>query len=128
LLAATEDTRQASAFPVLRTMMRGMGRNVDVIANAISREDWARVARTAPLLVERPRPTMAEKLRLLGSLGTRAGAFRGYDKKTRQAVQALEQAARRGDGDATIAAFAALKRSCLDCHREFHKALPGNSR
>lgn len=110
-----------SAFPVLRTIMRDMGRNMQVIGDAIAREDWARVARTTALLVDRPQPSMSEKFRLLGFLGTNAAAFRGYDKQTRHAVQALERAAMRGDDKAVIAAFVRLEGSCLGCHRDFRK-------
>lgn len=127
LLAASWSTaaggmRQTSGFPMLRTIMRDMGNNMQVIADAIAREDWARVAKTAPLLAARPKPSMAEKVRLLGFLGTNAGEFRGYDKETRHAAQALELAATRGDGKASIAAFAALEASCLGCHRVFRKS------
>lgn len=93
---AAGGTRQTSGFPMLRTIMRDMGNNMQVIADAIAREDWARVAKTAPLLAARPKPSMAEKVRLLGFLGTNAGEFRGYDKETRHAAQALELAATRG--------------------------------
>lgn len=120
-IAAADNTRQTARFPVLRTIMRDMGQNMQVIADAVSREDWTLVAKTAPLLTHRPQPSMAEKVRLLGFLGTNAGAFRGYDKQTRQAAQALEQAARRRDGEATVAAFATLERSCLGCHRDFRQ-------
>ena len=126
-IASADSTRQTAGFPVLRTIMRDMGQNMQVIADAISREDWALVARTAPLLTDRPQPSMAEKVRLLGFLGTDAGAFRGYDKKTRQAAQALELAAMRGDGEASIAAFATLEAGCLGCHRDFRQSFVEHS-
>lgn len=121
-IAAADGARQTSGFPVLRTIMRDMGRNMQAIADSVSREDWATVAKTAPLLTDRPQPSMSEKLRILGFLGTSAGAFRGYDKETRHAAQALERAAIRGDGKASIAAFATLEASCLGCHRDFRKS------
>lgn len=121
-IAAAENTRQTARFPVLRTIMRDMGQNMQVIADAVAREDWTLVARTAPLLAARPQPSMAEKIRLVGFLGPDAGAFRGYDKSTRQAAQELERAASRGDGEAAAAAFATLERSCLACHRDFRQS------
>ena len=121
-IAAADNTRQTARFPVLRTIMRDMGRNMQVVADAVAREDWTLVARTAPLLSDRPQPSMAEKIRLLGFLGTNAGAFRGYDKNTRQAAQALELAARRGDRQAATKAFTALEASCLGCHRDFRRS------
>lgn len=127
-MAGADDTRQTYPFPVLRTVMRDMGQNMEVIADAISREDWTRVASTAPLLAERPQPPMSEKFRLLRVLGANAGAFRDYDSTTRQGAQALELAAMRGDGEAAIAAFATLEDSCRSCHRDFRDSFVDSRR
>lgn len=121
-IAAANDTRQSAEFPVLRTFMLDMGNHMQVIADAISREDWTLVATTAPRLAERPKPSMAERVRLLAFLGTSAGEFRSYDKESRHAARALELAAMHGDGKASIAAFATLEASCLRCHRDFQKS------
>ncbi|HEY5613408.1 MAG TPA: cytochrome C [Lysobacter sp.] len=121
-IAAADGTRQSSGSPALRTIMRDMGKNMQVITDGISREDWGLVARTAPLLADHPQPSMAEKVRLLGFLGNNAGAFRGYDEKSRHAAQALGLAARQRDGEAAIASFATLQGSCLGCHQRFRKS------
>lgn len=105
----------------LRRIMRELGKNMQLVTDAISREDWARVADTAPRIAEHPQPPVGEKMRILAFVGSDAGRFRQFDEQTHQAAKALEQAARRGDGQSVIASFAALQNGCLACHQEFRK-------
>lgn len=86
----------------LRKIMQDMGKNMQVITDGISREDWEMVARAAPLIADHPQPPLAEKMRILGFVGSDTGKFKGHDEKTHQAAQALEQAAMRSDGQAVI--------------------------
>lgn len=125
-IAAADSGREGVRPLALRTIMRDMGKNMQVITDGISREDWALVEKTAPLIADHTQPPMTEKMRLLGFLGSNAGAFKGYDEKSRQAAQSLGQAAKRRDGTAAIAAFATLQNSCLDCHQRFRKPFVEN--
>ncbi|HET9452548.1 MAG TPA: cytochrome C [Aggregicoccus sp.] len=124
LLPSSRVAAADAARPLaLRAIMRDMGKNLQVITDGISREDWALVERTAPLLAEHPQPPLGEKMRLLGFLGSKAGAFRDYDGQVRQAAQALGRAAGRKDGEGAIASFAGVQRSCLGCHQRFRQPL-----
>ena len=105
----------------LRRIMRELGKNMQVVTDAISREDWVRVTDTAPHIAEHPQPPLGEKMRILGFVGSDAGRFKRFDEQTHQAARALEQAAKRGDGQSVIASFAALQNSCLACHQNFRK-------
>ena len=105
----------------LRKIMQDLGKNMQVITDGISREDWELVAKIAPLVADHPQPPLGEKMRILSFVGTDAGKFKGYDEKTHQAAQALGQAATRQDGPAVISAFAKLQNSCLACHQGFRK-------
>lgn len=119
--AAVAGAARAPDGSALRAIMRDLGRDMQVVTDGISREDWALVARTAPRLAEHPQPPLAEKMRVLGFLGNDAGAFRRHDARTKEAARALGQAAQRRDGEAVIASFATLQRSCLACHQRFRK-------
>jgi len=103
----------------LRKIMREMGRNLQVITDGISREDWKQVAKTAPLIADHPQPPWREKVRILSFIGTEARTFKGYDQQTHDAAQAMREAAERKDGPAVIAAFANVQTSCLACHEAF---------
>lgn len=126
LLAATSpaagaDPRTEAKPTALRGIMQELGRNMLAITGGISREDWALVARIAPLIADHPQPPLAEKMRILGFIGADAGKFKSHDQKTHRAAQALERAATRQDGPAVISGFATLQASCLACHQEFRQ-------
>lgn len=120
LPARAEDAGKAGPL-ALRKIMQDLGRNMQVITDGLSREDWAMVAKVAPLIAEHPEPPLVEKLRILKFLGVDAARFREHDEKTHQAARALQQAALRSDGQAVIASFATLQNSCLACHQSFRK-------
>ncbi|MDZ7768144.1 MAG: cytochrome C [Woeseiaceae bacterium] len=101
--------------------MQDMSNNMQVITAAISREDWDAVATAAPLIADHPQPPLLEKTRILRFVGANTGEFRSHDNKTKQAAQALQQAAARSDGHAVIASFATLQNSCLAYHQSFRK-------
>jgi cytochrome c556 len=112
----------ATAEPMeLRRIMRELGKDMQAVTDGISREDWERIAKTAPKIAEHRQPRFAEKMRILGFAGSNAGRFKRFDEQTHQAAKALEQAARRSDGQAVIASFATLQNSCLACHQDFRK-------
>lgn len=105
----------------LRRIMQELGKNMQAVTDGISREDWRLVADTAPRIAEHPQPPLAEKVRILAFVGSDAGRFRRFDEQTHQAARTMEQAAKQGDGQAVVAAFATLQNSCLACHQNFRK-------
>lgn len=125
-LQAWADNTGNTESMVLRKIMQDMGNRMQAITDSISREDWRTVARVAPLIADHPQPPLAEKIRIMSFVGSDAGKFKGYDEKTHQAAQSLEQAALRSDGQAVIASFAMLQNSCLACHQRFRKPFVEN--
>lgn len=105
----------------LRKIMQDLGKNMQIITDGISREDWEMVAKVAPLIADHPQPPLAEKMRILSFVGSDMGKFKSHDEKTHRAAQALEQAAAHSDGQAVISSFATLQNSCLACHQGFRK-------
>ena len=106
----------------LHRIMQELGKNIQTVTDAISREDWASVAKVALLIAEHPEPPVIEKMRILTFIGTNMGTFESHDEITHQAARALEQVASRNDGQGVIAAFATLQSGCLACHQSFRKS------
>ena len=106
----------------LRGVMERLGRDMQAVTGAISKEDWALVAELAPRIAQHEQPPAAEKVRILGWLGSDAARFRSLDGEVEHAAMALGEAARRGDGPAVIAAFGKIQHSCLACHQSYRKA------
>ena len=116
------ETNESETQPLaLRTIMKDLGRNMQVVTDAISREDWQRVEITAPVIAKHPQPPRSEKMRILAFIGTDMARFKRHDEQTHDAAQALGRAAKDKDGTAVIAAFHQLQTTCYDCHRRFRQ-------
>ncbi len=107
----------------LRKIMQDMGKEMETIAGAISREEWKQVESAALRIADHPRPPMEERGRIIGFLGKEMAQFKGYDTKTHDTARHLAEAAAHNDGPAVISTFAALQRSCLECHRQFRRPI-----
>lgn len=105
----------------LRGVMDKLGRDMQAITGAISKEEWAVVVELAPKIANHAEPPVAEKMRILAWLGTDAGKFRSHDGQTHESATAMGDAAKRGDGLAVISAFSKVQQSCLICHQSFRK-------
>lgn len=106
----------------LRTIMQDLGRNMQAITGAISKEEWTQLAQLAPKIAAHPAPAMTEKMRILAYLGADAAKFRNFDAQTHDAALAMQQAAASRDGKAVIQSFARVQESCLGCHQAFRKS------
>lgn len=106
----------------LRKIMQDLGRDMEAVTGAISREEWAAIEKLAPRIASHPQPPAGEKLRILSFAGSNAGAFRAHDEHTHDAALALQKAAAAGDGRSVIAAFGTLQNSCLACHQAFRSS------
>ncbi len=116
------DNGKPNAEPLaLQKVMKDLGKNMQIITDGISRDDWALVEKTAPLIGDHPQPPMSEKMRIIAFMGSNMGKFKAYDGETHDAAQELTQAAKNGDGLAVIKAFQTLQTGCYNCHREFRK-------
>jgi cytochrome c556 len=116
-----EESDSAVKPLALRDIMQKLSKNMQIVTDAISREDWEQVAKTAPQIANHPQPPIAEKLRILGFAGSNASEFKSFDKQTHQAAKELEEIAIKKDGKGVIAQFATLQNSCLACHQSFRK-------
>ena len=116
---------EAAKPMALRSVMEKLGRDMQAVTGAISKEEWTLVAELAPKLAKHAEPPLAEKMRILTWLGTDAKKFRGFDGQVQDAATAMGDAAKRGDGQAVIATFSKTQQSCLACHQSFRQSFVG---
>lgn len=105
----------------LRTIMQGMSNDMQAITDAISREQWDKVAKISPLIGNHAQPSFTEKMRILRFIGSDSKTYRRYDKITQQAAQILSKTATTENGELVISSFAELQNSCLNCHQRFRQ-------
>jgi cytochrome c556 len=113
-------THVQAAEPLeLQKVMKELGKNMQIITDGISREDWELVAKTAPLIATHPQPPVSEKMRIMKFMGAEMSKFKAFDGVTHEAAHELEHAAHEKDGHKVIAAFQQVQTSCLNCHQTF---------
>ncbi len=118
ILLATSHVQAAEPLE-FQKVMKELGKNMQIITDGISREDWELVARTAPMIAEHPQPPLAEKTRIISFMGTDMGKFKAFDEQTHEAAHEMLQAAQARDGQKVIASFQKVQTSCLGCHQAF---------
>jgi cytochrome c556 len=100
-------------------VMRDLGKHMQTVAGAIAVEDWELVAKTAHLIGEHPKPSLAERARIFSFVGTNMGRFKEFDKQTHDAAHEMEHAAHTGNGMQVISQYQKLQTGCLGCHQAF---------
>ena len=110
---------QAAEPLEFQKVMKELGKNMQIITDGISREDWELVAKTAPMIAEHPQPPLAEKTRIISFMGTEMSRFKSFDMQTHEAAHDLLHAAHEKDGQKVIEAFQKVQSSCLGCHQTF---------
>lgn len=110
----------------LRSIMQEMRLDLQATVEAISLEDWERVAAIAPRIADHRRPSADERTQILALLGPEAIRFKGADDAVHDAAETMGTAAGRKDGPAVIAAFAAAQNACLSCHQAFRQKIVGH--
>jgi cytochrome c556 len=105
----------------LQRIMKDMGRNMQVVVDGLSQEDYTMVEKAALAIADHPQPPLGEKMRILSFVGGDTARFKAFDGETHDTAMALAHASRSSNGEAAIAAFQKLQSSCLACHQAFRK-------
>ena len=105
----------------LQRVMKDMGRNMQVIVDGISREDYAVVEKAALAIADHPQSPAGEKMRILSFVGSNTARFKAFDGETHDNAMALARVSKSGNGEDAIASFQKLQSSCLACHQAFRK-------
>jgi len=105
----------------LRKIMQELGRNMQAITDAISREEWVQVSlRVKVSELGRIRAEVSKDAHFFSKrwLG---GGCNFWGELNHEAALAMKLAAASSDGKAVIQSFAHVQESCLDCHQAFRK-------
>lgn len=121
-LIFTTCAAQATEPLALQQVMKDMGKNMQIVTDGISREDWTLVEYTAHLIGEHPEAPLSEKVRIMTFMGSNMGRFKSFDGQTHEAAHEMAEAAQEKDGPKVIAAFQKLQTGCLSCHQAFRPA------
>lgn len=115
-------TTQAAEPLALQKVMKDLGKNMQIVTDGISREDWILVEHTAHQIGEHPEAPLDEKLRIIGFIGSNMAKFKAFDGQTHEAAHEMAEAAEAKNGQQVISAFQKLQTGCLSCHQAFRPA------
>lgn len=118
LVFATTNAQAAEPLE-LQKVMKDLGKNMQIVTDGISREDWVLVEKTSRLIAEHPQPPFTEKMRIMGFMGTNMGKFKAFDGQTHEAANEMATAAQEKNGQRVISSFQKLQASCLGCHQAY---------
>lgn len=121
IATASAQTVTAEKSMALKGIMEKMGREMQLVTQAISKEDWSAISSLAAQIASHDEPPPPEKVQILTWLGPQASKFRGFDNQSHQSANAMVQAANQKDGVGVISAFAKIQTACLGCHQTFRK-------
>ncbi len=106
----------------LQQVMKDLGKNMQIVTDDISREDWTLVEHTAHLIGEHPEAPLSEKVRIMTFMGSNMRKFKSFDDQTHEAAHEMAEAAQEKNGQKVIATFQKLQAGCLACHQAFRPA------
>ncbi|MDO9010666.1 MAG: cytochrome c [Gallionella sp.] len=106
----------------LQKVMKDLGKNMQIVTDGISREDWMLVEHTSHLIGGHPQPPLTEKMRIMTFMGANMAKFKEFDGQTHEFAHEMALAAQAKDGLKVISSFQKLQASCLACHQAFRPA------
>ena len=121
LLVATSNVHAAEPLALQQTM-KDLGKNMQIVTDGISREDWVLVEKTAHLIAEHAQPPLAEKMRIMRFMGSNMGKFKAFDEQAHEAAHEMAKSVQEKEGKKVISAFQSLQSACLSCHQTFRPA------
>lgn len=108
---------------LLRSIMVGLGSDMDEISRGLWLEDLAIVGAAARAIAEHPHVSDAERMRIQGVLAADFAEFIKGDRHVHDTAVRLSGAASAGDMASTLDELANLQAGCVACHQSFRERL-----
>jgi len=107
----------------LRSIMLGLGADMDEISRGLWLEDLAIVDAAARTIAEHPHVSDTERMRIQGILGADFAEFIKGDRRVHDTALRLSATAAASDMTSTLDELAELQAGCVACHRNFRERL-----
>lgn len=114
----------ASAAPGdLKTIMVGLGQQLNALHDALWREDLGAVGAAATAVAQHPKVSPEERGRIQRALGDDFPRFAAADGRVHDAAVAVADAAAAKDLDGVVGRLGTLEAGCVACHTQFRARL-----
>jgi cytochrome c556 len=113
----------AQEGPTFKEIMQGLAEDMNHLNAAIFAEDFEAIERYASAIAHHPRPSPAERARLMEAVGPRVELFQSIDHSVHGGGEEMADAARVGDMDGVLRYHAKVMQGCVSCHSAFRDEL-----
>ena len=113
----------AQEGPAFKEIMQGLAEDMNHLNAAIFAENFEAIERYASAIAHHPRPSPAERARLMEAVGPRVELFQSIDHSVHGGAGEMADAARVGDMDGVLRYHARVMQGCVACHAAFRDEL-----
>lgn len=113
----------AQEGPTFKMIMQGLAEDMNRLNAAIFAEDFEAIERYASAIAHHPRPSPAERARLMDAVGPDMELFQSIDRSVHGGAGEMADAARVGDMDSVLRYHARVMQGCVACHSAFRDQL-----
>ncbi|MHB1224543.1 MAG: hypothetical protein ACYC2G_10965 [Gemmatimonadaceae bacterium] len=117
---ATADEHDART---LRTIMQGLGMDMQAFSQALFVDDSARMVAHAAAMADHAHMLPSEVQRIQAILGPEMAAFEAADERVHLGAQRLHELAIAGQLDAAARQVGEVNQGCVACHDQFREKL-----
>lgn len=116
---ATKKTAAIASDGSLKQIMQQLGEDFDSLNQAILRENFTEAARASHAIAFHDKPSMAQRMKLMSSLGMEIKNFKKVDGIVHGLAIKLEEAAKAQDMPLLIKHQSHMLSACMACHTSY---------
>lgn len=118
--------QHAHAELQLRSVMKDLGARMELVTRGIYTADFEMIEKNALLIVDHEKPSMVERMKILGFLSTEADKFKAGDGAVHDGAAKLAAAAGIKDYDEVLTSYSGVLNGCVNCHTNFRDKIVGH--
>ncbi|GAV21213.1 hypothetical protein MMIC_P2193 [Mariprofundus micogutta] len=107
----------------LKQIMQQLGKDYSSLNHAILLKDFAGAAHFAHAIADHDKPSMGQRLKIMGELGTEMSAFKKADGRVHELAIKIEEAARAKDMPLLIQSQSQMLTACMACHTSYRSRI-----
>jgi len=112
-------TTSAAEEGTLKYVMQQLGKDYTALDHAILMEDFDRAAKAANHIANHDKPSMWQKMKIMGGLRTDMPNFKKADEKVHNLALDIEKAAKAKDMPQLIQQQSKMLSACMGCHTAY---------
>lgn len=107
----------------LQGVMQQLGQDYSALNQAILMEDFEAASASAHAIANHGTPSIAQKMKLMATLGTDMMAFKKVDAKVHELAVQIEESAKANDMKQLIQQQSRMLHACMQCHTVYRKRI-----